>query len=324
MFLGELFILRGCLLTNKPNNDMTKTFLNYPDWQNTADTVHLMLQMAGKVKVARCDKRPEWAHVRQYLTTDGITTGLIPGDEHPFEIVFNFRQHQVEFKNSEGVNTAIPLQNGVTIAMFYERFMKALELIGSPTPINTFPQEFYDPVEFDKDEIHHWYDEQAVMSWMQAMQFAYGALMKFLAPFRGKTDMPAFYFGTMDLSGTLYSGESAPFGKDTRITRHAYDERFFEVGFWPGDIRMPLASFYVMPYPFISDTGEYEKLLQPYKARFVPEKKEFFLTLGDALSYSDPVATVTGFFNSAFDIVQGLHKWENIDWITKPLTYKEE
>lgn len=302
---------------------MTETFLNYPDWQNTADTVRLMLQMAGKVKAARCDERPERAHVRLYLTADGLTTGLIPAG-HPFEITFDFRQHQVEFKNSEGVNTAIPLQNGVTIAMFYERFTKALESIGSPTSIDTYPEAFYDPISFDQDEIRHWYDEQAVMAWMRDMQFAYGVLTKFLAPFRGKTAMPAFYFDMMGLSGALYSGEPAPSDKDTDTRRHAYDERFFEVGFFPGDIRMPLASFYAMPYPFIGDTGEYEKLLQPYKARFVPEKKKFFLTLDDALSYSDPAATVSGFFNSAFDIVQGLHKWENIDWIARPLMYKEE
>lgn len=303
---------------------MNETFLNYPDWQDTADTVHLMLEMAGKVKAARCDERPEWAHVRQHLTADGITTGLIPGDEYPFEITFDFRQHQVVFENSEGVNATVPLRNGVTIALFYERFMKALESIGSPTRIDTYPKAFYDPIDFDKDEIHHGYDESAVRSWMRNMQFAYGVMTKFLAPFRGKTAMPAFYFGTMDLSGTLYSGEPAPVDKEADVTRHAYDERFFEVGFFPGDIRMPLATFYAMPYPFISDTGEYEKLLQPYKARFVPEKKKFFLTLGDALSYSDPAATVTGFFNSAFDIVQGLHKWENIDWIARPLMYKEK
>lgn len=40
---------------------MENTFLNYPDWQDTADTIHLFLQLAGKVKVKRCTTRPEWA-----------------------------------------------------------------------------------------------------------------------------------------------------------------------------------------------------------------------------------------------------------------------
>lgn len=300
---------------------MTTTFLNYPDWQDTADTVHLLLQMAGKVKLARCSKRPEWAHIRQYLTVDGLTTGLIPGDEYPFRIAYNFRQHQIEFQNTEGLNTSVPLQDGVSVAMYYERFTKALELIGSPTEIDLRPQEFYDPIPFDRDEIHHTYQENAVMTWMQNLYFAYGVLNRFLSPFRGKVDSPAYYFGTMDLSGTLYSGEPAPSGRAAAITRYAYDERCFECGFWPGDIYMPLACFYVMPYPFIDDTGDYEKLLQPYKARFVPEKKEFFLTLGDAFSYPDPAEKVLEFFRSAFEIVQKLSRWDRIDWIARPLDY---
>lgn len=302
---------------------MTKTFINYSDWQDTADTVHLLLQMAGKVKVARSDKRPEWAHVRQYLTVDGLTTGLIPGDRSFFRIAFDFRRHRIDFRNTEGGSAAIDLRDGTSIADYYAHFTEALEQIGSPTAINVRPQEFYDPVDFDQDDIHHTYDEKAVMSWLDNLQFAYGALARFLAPFRGKTDSPAYYFGTMDLSGTAYSGEPAPLGRDTAITQFAYDERCFEVGFWPGDIYIPLASFYVMPYPFIDDVGDNDKLLQPAKARFVPAKKEFFLTLEDAFSYSDPAATVVEFFRSAFDIVQSLKKWERIDWITRPLDYKK-
>lgn len=303
---------------------MTKTFLNYSDWQDTADTVRLMLQMAGKVKVERCDKRPEWAHVRQYLTADGLATGLIPGDEYPFQIMFDFRQSQVIIENTEGVNTSIPLQDGVSIAMFYERFRNALELIGAPTEINLQPQGFYDPIDFDKDEIHHTYDEKAVMSWLQNMHFAYLPLQRFLAPFRGKVEQPAYYFGTMDLSGCVYGGKYIPVGSDNEITQLAYDEQCVEIGFWPGDIEMPLASFYVMPYPFIDDVGDKEKLLQPYKARFVPPRKEFYLTLEDAFSYPDPEAEVVRFFNSTFDIVQALSQWDDIEWITKPLAYKEK
>ena len=45
---------------------MNKKFLNYTDWQGTADTLHMYLQMLGKVKLMRCHQRPEWAHVRLY------------------------------------------------------------------------------------------------------------------------------------------------------------------------------------------------------------------------------------------------------------------
>ena len=33
---------------------MDKKFLNYTDWQESADTLHMYLQMLGKVKLIRC------------------------------------------------------------------------------------------------------------------------------------------------------------------------------------------------------------------------------------------------------------------------------
>ena len=40
---------------------MKKEFLNYPDWQDTADTLHMYLQIMGIVKLECCFKRPGWA-----------------------------------------------------------------------------------------------------------------------------------------------------------------------------------------------------------------------------------------------------------------------
>ena len=77
---------------------MNKKFLNYTDWQGTADTLHMYLQMLGKVKLMRCHQRPEWAHVRLYLTVEGVSTGIIPGDDSPFEIQANFMKHLVIFR----------------------------------------------------------------------------------------------------------------------------------------------------------------------------------------------------------------------------------
>lgn len=79
-------------------------FLNYTDWQDTADTLHMLLQMSGKVKLLYRAKRPEWAHIRQYLTLDGISTGIVPEAPVPFEINFDFREDQV----ASGITTEKP------------------------------------------------------------------------------------------------------------------------------------------------------------------------------------------------------------------------
>lgn len=300
---------------------MRLQFLNYPEWQETADTLHLFLQMAGKVKVMRSVPRPEWAHVRLYLTTEGLSTGLIPADRIFFTILFDFHSHQVEFCTSEGEKTAIRMKNGLSVAAFYEEFYTALRRLGVPTAIDPRPQEFYEPINFDRDEKHRTYDKEAVALWHNNLLFASRALMKYVSAFRGKVDYPAYYFGTMDLTCVVYSGEPAPYQKRGPVMPYAFDERFVECGFWPGDAHFLQPAFYVMPYPFLAGLDGYEKDLQPEKAFFKPEKKEFFLTLEDALSYSDPVATVAGFCRKSFDIVQQIHPWKQLEWITKPLEY---
>lgn len=294
---------------------MEKSYLNYPEWQDTADTIHLFLQMAGKVKVERCCRRPEWAHVRLYLIPEGLTTGLIPGDNSPFTIFFDFRQHQVEFQNGEGKRAVIPLEDGLSVSAFYKQFGAALEEIGSPTQITVQPQEFYDPLLFDKDDKHRTYDKLAIRKWLQNLFFAYGAMARYLTSFRCKVHYPAYYFGTMDLTCIVFSGESAPWGKKDAVMERAFDERLYECGFWPGDISFPQAAFYAMPYPFVEDIGENASLLQPGKAVFKPEKKEFFLTLEDAFSYPDPEAAVADFFKSGFDIFQHLKRWDRLEQI---------
>lgn len=298
-------------------------FLNYTEWQNEADTLHMLLQMTGKVKLAHCEKRPEWAHIRQYLTLDGISTGIVPCNPSPFEVRFNFRQDLVEFRNYNGKSETVKLEDGKSVGAYYREFMTALKRIDAPTEIGVRSQEFYDPTDLDKDEKHHAYSQRMALLWLDNMQFAYRSLLLFLAPFRGKIICPAYYFGTMDLSCSVYSGETAPWGKSGTVMPYNFDERNYECGFWPGDPNNPEPAFYGLPYPFLSDLKGNEKYLRPDKAFYKPEKMEFFFTLKEALSYPNPEKMVAEFCRSGFDIIQEITRWKNLDWITRSLEYPE-
>lgn len=303
---------------------LNRKFLNYKEWQETADTLHLLLQISGKVKLEKCHKRPEWAHVRHYLTIDGLSTGIVPDEKCPFEIDYNLRKHYIRICNTAEREVRIPLKDGCTVAWYYREIMQGLHYIGTPVTINNRCQEFYDQVELDKDEKHHSYDQKSVTLFLSNLHFACQAMRNFISPFRGKVDFPAYYFGTMDLSAIVYSGEPAPFEKDSIISSHAFDERNFEIGFWPGDIQFPAPAFYILPYPFISDIKANDPMIRPEKAWFSAEKKEFFFTLADAFSYPDPIGKLHEFFTSGFEIVQKLKRWENLDWITHPLQYPDK
>lgn len=73
-------------------------FLNYTDWQDTADTYICCCKLSGKVKLLYRAKRPEWAHTG-ISHLDGISTGIVPEAPVPFEINFDFREDQVVFRN---------------------------------------------------------------------------------------------------------------------------------------------------------------------------------------------------------------------------------
>ncbi|MCQ1947653.1 MULTISPECIES: DUF5996 family protein [unclassified Arthrobacter] len=300
---------------------MDKNFLNYPDWQATADTLHLYLQVAGKVKLEHSYPEPEWGHVRMPLTVQGIGTGIMPGPDTNFEIYFNLRQHHVDVQNSNYIRTRIELTDGLSVADFYRQLMGALEFIDAPTVINTDPQEFYDPVPFDADTKHSTYDKHAVELFLDNLHFAHRSLGQFLGPVRGKVFAPSYWFGTMDLSGTIFSGQSEPYPGNGVIAVNCFDERFCEFGFWPGDPSSTEPAFYVMPYPFLSNIGSYGTMLAPAKAEFLTRSSEFILTLKDAFSYDDPQQAVVDFCRTSFDIVQRLDPWDDIDWITEPLAY---
>ena len=54
--------------------------LPYGEWVDTLDTLHMVVQILGKVRVALSPKEPEWAHITLYVSARGLTTGAVPSN----------------------------------------------------------------------------------------------------------------------------------------------------------------------------------------------------------------------------------------------------
>ncbi len=95
--------------------------------------------------------------MRLYLTVEGVSTGIIPGDNSPFEIQANFMKHLVVFRNGNGKVVTFTLQDGLLSVMEFLQTVHEGDWKRSvpPTAINVRAQEFYDPIDFDKDTKHH-------------------------------------------------------------------------------------------------------------------------------------------------------------------------
>jgi hypothetical protein len=225
------------------------TPLPYAEWKDTRDTLHMQLQVIGKVRLALSPFEPQWANVPLYLTARGLTTSTIP---HPsgevFDIDVDLLDHHATVRAGSGRFERVRLQ--APIATFYVELMSALERAGVPVEISTLPSEVPNPIPFPEDTEHASYDAAAVTRFWRTLLGIEAVLREHRARFRGKAPPVQLWWGTLDLAMSLYTGRavSTPPEADV-IMRLGGDEAVFCGGFWPGDERTPYAAFFAYMYP---------------------------------------------------------------------------
>lgn len=291
---------------------------NYSQWRDTAKTLHSVSQMLGKVKLERMRAQPEWQQVILPLTAQGFTTGLIPFGQHGYSLDIDVFDGLVTLRCTDGKKASFSLEEKECVSKCYSAFLEMLKELNFGTEINPIPQEMAEIIPFyDDHKARPWNRDQAVR-FFEMCVFAHNAIQNFIAPFRGKKVQPQLFWGTFDVTGILFSGKEAPFDGGGIIEKVAFDEMFIEYGFWPGDDTVDGPSFFALPYLFL-ETDLTGKPLRTGKAVYSTAKKEYFLSLEDALSYPDPEKAVQEFFEDSFRIVTEAQGWENLDWFTKPL-----
>ncbi len=292
--------------------------MRYSEWKDTAHLLHMMLQMMGKVKLAKMPPQPEWNHAFLYPTASGFTTGLVIDGNGGFEITLDIPAARLSARCTAGHLSGFALRSGRSVRQHYGAFMKMLEDIGHGTIINPAPQETAMKAGFDEqtDIIH--YDTESAVNYFRCCTFAHNALLRFSSPYRGKKLLPRLFWGTFDMTAILFAGVDMPFGGKGLIEKVAFDEQFVEFGFWPGDDAFDEASFFILPYPFLTEDLS-DKAPRVDGAYYGAAKKEFFLPLSAALAAPDPSAAVVRFCSEAFATVGETQQWNDLDWLTKPL-----
>jgi hypothetical protein len=81
--------------------------LPYGDWVETRDTLHLFLQIIGKVRMKAHPKLNHWWHVTLYPDTRGLTTGRIPYKGRSFQIDYDMVDHVVQVTTNDGGNKGL-------------------------------------------------------------------------------------------------------------------------------------------------------------------------------------------------------------------------
>lgn len=201
--------------------------LPYEEWKDTLDTLHMWMQIAGKVKLALHPFINHWWEVAFQINSSGITTGLIPNKDEAFDINFNFIRHEIIIHKTSDESVRISMYPR-SVANLYREFMSALRELGIDVTINPVQVEVPEPLSCDTDETHSSYDSRYVTTWWLLLVKCCLIFERFRSPFRGKSSPTHFYWGSFDLNGTRYSGKPVtPPEYGGRIMRFAENEENF-------------------------------------------------------------------------------------------------
>lgn len=268
--------------------------LDYESWNDALDTLHMKMQIIGKVKLSFNAFLNQWWQAAFYLNLKGMTTGLIPYEDGVFEIEFNFIDHNLSIRTSNDKLKHISLGES-SVAEFYYDFLDTLKSMGITVKINTMPCEFADPIPFELDYARKSYDKDSIQRWWKILLRVQPVFERFRTGFSGKSSPVHFFWGSFDLSESRFSGKSCdcPEGADN-IIKFAENEENFTFGFWPGDRSYPHPAFYSYFYPAPSGI---ETLSNYYN----PQMREFILNYDELIESPDPEERILKFLNETYD-----------------------
>jgi hypothetical protein len=286
--------------------------LPYSEWRETAATLHLWLQIVGKIALVQ---RPwvnhSW-HVALRITARGIGTGLIPHDAGSLQIDFDFVDHCLRLQAVDGRTVSLPLEPQPT-SKFYRNVMSSLSSLGVPVKIRTMPNELADPIAFDVDEIHSAYDPEYANRYWRVLVQTQRVFEAFRSRFIGKCSPVHFFWGSADLAVTRFSGRTAPTHPGgvphlpDWVAREAYSHEVSSAGFWAGGEQYPEACFYSYAYP--EPPGYAAARVSPVGASYSDALREFVLPYEVARRAASPESAILEFLQTTYEAAADLGKW---------------
>jgi hypothetical protein len=283
------------------------------DWIETRDTLHLWLQIVGKIRLRLTPAVNHSWHTTLYVTSRGLTTTPIPYGERTFQLDLDFIAHRLSIQTTGGEVGGLSLEPQ-TVAGFYRGLMSELERLGLPLRIAPKPNELPDPLlRFADDETHRSYDAAAVNRFWRILVQADRVMKMFRTGYVGKCSPVHLFWGAMDLAVTRFSGAAAPEhpggipNLPDRVTREAYSHEVSSCGFWAGTAPVDYPAFYAYAYP--EPPGFAAAHVRPDGAFYSADYREFVLPYDVVRDSPRPDDALLEFFESTYAAAADLGHW---------------
>ena len=284
--------------------------LTLGEWEATKDTLHLYVQVVGKIRLASTPPQNHWWHCPLYLSARGLTTRRMRDGGVSFEIEFDLIEHRLVVRTDLGEEPSFALRDGLPVAGFYSELLTCLSDLGIHPAIKAEPYGVPMTTPFAEDTQHASYDPEYVGRFWRILGEAEWVFEEFAGWFRGKSSPVHLFWHSFDLAVTRFSGRRLPdpLGGDP-VSREAYTDEVISFGFWPGDAKVRAAAFYSYTAP--EPEGLNEQPLAPSEAFWaeVGSGHQARLWYDDMRAAASPRAALLSFLQSAYEAGARVAGW---------------
>lgn len=292
-------------------------------WRPTKNTLHLYLQIVGKIRLTMHPRINHWWHVPFYVSPRGLTTRTIPYTGGNFEIEFDFQEHKLKIRTSEGGNEDFDLYDGLSVADFFSSVFANLAKLGIEPHIKAMPYEAPSTTPFADDTENNSYDKEYVERFHEILVNIDDIMEEFRGRFTGKSTPVHLFWHSFDLALTRFSGKKVPPREGAgMVEREAYSHEVVSFGFWFGDdkengVSAPAFYSYTAPEP----DGLADEPLQPHPASWQEANGSHMAMLmyDDVRSSENSRDDVMAFFESAYRAGAKRAAWATRDFELRPL-----
>lgn len=292
--------------------------LPFGDWKDSCQTLHMWMQIVGKIRLALTPLENHWWNTTLYITPTGLTTSTIYYKDRLLKIDFDFDSHMLLITISNNQGKEIPLKS-IPVAEFYKEVMSALNDLKINVNIWTTPVEVEERIPFEKDYKHHTYDPVYAHRFWQVLAQSSRVFTDFRSKFIGKVSPVHFFWGAFDLAVTRFSGRSAPVHPGvpncpSHVMVEAYSHEVSSCGFWPGAGGTGGTSSVIEPfyysYAYPEPDGFKDYPILPEEAFYDSNLGEFILPYEVVQKSDTPDSLLMDFLQSTYTAAATTAKWD--------------
>ncbi|WP_138431126.1 DUF5996 family protein [Fodinibius saliphilus] len=272
------------------------------EWKETKQTLHLYVQIVGKIRMELTPHQNHWWHVPLYVNTRGLGTSTIPYKDHHFEINFDFIDHQLTVTTSQGEQEQFELYDGLSVSEFYQKLFGIFDQLDIDVDILAKPYDQPFDTPFPEDKEHNRYDKKYVERYWKILSHLVRLFQLFNRDFKGKVCPVQLYWHSFDLAVTRFSGDEAPpMPEAGHVDQEAYSHEVISFGFWAGDENIPNAALYSYTFPAPEDLDSAP--LEPDESFWTEQRGSpmALLMYEDVRNADDPEQAVLNFLRSSWE-----------------------